>query len=920
MSDPVTTGKVFVNVDQSYITINSVGEQGIQGPVGPGVAPGGATNAVLVKTNASNYATEWTNEPTLKAVQLDLDNNVTATAGILTWNIDERTADLGRGNDVVLQLGEELHYPMARNAEATTLTNGTIVMVDPAQPAQGQRLRVKRFISDGTYPADLFVGMVTEPILPNEIGIITWFGQVQGLSLPALQPVGETWAEGDILWPNPAVAGGLTKVEPTAPALKISVAAILRISGNNINVLVRPNLRSKLADLHDVEFTNVQTNQVLTWNGTAWVNANNEADGVLSVTGDGVGGTATNVVMTFPAINQIGAYSNTNPANYINVAQSIAAAPVQSVNGQTNVVVLTKSNVGLSNVDNTSDLDKPISNATQTALNLKYDASNPSNFINAAGAPIQTVTGTLVTGTSANPVVNIPTLNQVGAYSNTNPSNFINVAQAAAAAPVQSVAGRTGNVVLTKTDVGLANVDNTSDLNKPISTATQTALNLKANIAGDTFTGNVTVNANVAVSQSITEAGFRVVTQQDIGSAPNEVPLNQYLGDLAYLGTQDVTNIVETVPLSNVTITDSGSINGAYGTLPTADNNSVSTSLVAWGKFKKMLQRGAEGGTLYSRPLVSTYSLVYTAVNAYIGGVLAPNGDIQFVPHSGNRGQKINISGIVSTYSLVYTTAEAYTGGVLATNGDIHFVPASAVVGQKIDINGIVSTYSLVYTTSTAYWGGVLAPNGDIHFVPFNAVVGQKIDTSGVVSTYSLVYTTSSAYMGGVLAPNGDIHFIPRNANRGQKINAAGVVSTYSLVYTASNAYTGGVLAPNGDIHFVPLSANRGQKIDINGVVSTYSLVYTTTFSYIGGVLAPNGDIHFVPNSAVIGQKIDINGIVSTYSLIYTLSGAYRGGVLMPNGDIYFVPLSADRGQILHSQYGEGFTRGVCMSPHLNKF
>lgn len=34
---------------------------------------------------------------------------------------------------------------------------------------------------------------------------------------------------------------------------------------------------------------------------------------------------------------------------------------------------------------------------------------------------------------------------------------------------------------LTKSDVGLANVDNTSDLGKPVSTATQSALDLKAN-------------------------------------------------------------------------------------------------------------------------------------------------------------------------------------------------------------------------------------------------------------------------------------------------------------------------------------------------------------------------------------------------------------------------------------------------------
>ena len=46
---------------------------------------------------------------------------------------------------------------------------------------------------------------------------------------------------------------------------------------------------------------------------------------------------------------------------------------------------------------------------------------------------------------------------------------------------VISVNGRTGEVVLSKSDVGLGNVDNTSDKNKPISTAQQNALNLKAN-------------------------------------------------------------------------------------------------------------------------------------------------------------------------------------------------------------------------------------------------------------------------------------------------------------------------------------------------------------------------------------------------------------------------------------------------------
>jgi hypothetical protein len=59
-------------------------------------------------------------------------------------------------------------------------------------------------------------------------------------------------------------------------------------------------------------------------------------------------------------------------------------------------------------------------------------------------------------------------------------SSSVTAAISALVTGVSSVAGKTGAVTLTKTDVGLGNCDNTSDLNKPISTATQTALDGKA--------------------------------------------------------------------------------------------------------------------------------------------------------------------------------------------------------------------------------------------------------------------------------------------------------------------------------------------------------------------------------------------------------------------------------------------------------
>lgn len=57
-----------------------------------------------------------------------------------------------------------------------------------------------------------------------------------------------------------------------------------------------------------------------------------------------------------------------------------AGTASQYYRGDKTFQTLDKNAVGLSNVDNTSDANKPISTATQLALNAKYDASNPNNY------------------------------------------------------------------------------------------------------------------------------------------------------------------------------------------------------------------------------------------------------------------------------------------------------------------------------------------------------------------------------------------------------------------------------------------------------------------------------------------------------------------------------------------------------------
>ena len=95
---------------------------------------------------------------------------------------------------------------------------------------------------------------------------------------------------------------------------------------------------------------------------------------------------------------------------------------------------------------------------------------------------------------------------EVGDWAVYNGSTFDKVDNTDA---VSSVAGRTGNIVLNKNDVGLSNVDNTSDLDKPVSTATQTALDLKAEVDDTTptttkvFSSDKTMELHNAQAQAI---------------------------------------------------------------------------------------------------------------------------------------------------------------------------------------------------------------------------------------------------------------------------------------------------------------------------------------------------------------------------------------------------------------------------------
>lgn len=208
---------------------------------------------------------------------------------------------------------------------------------------------------------------------------------------------------------------------------------------------------------------------------------------------------------------------------------------------------VTKTQVGLGNADNTSDAAKPVSTATQTALDAKLDNSQKGA---ANGLAELDETGRVPSAQLPSYVDDVVVVANFAALPGTGESSkiyvtedtnltyrwsgsaYVEISASLALGETSATAyrGDRGKVAydhsqdvttnphnVTKAQVGLGNVDNTSDVAKPVSTATQTALDAKTDetitVTGATSLtggGDLTVNRTLTlVNDSATPGASR---------------------------------------------------------------------------------------------------------------------------------------------------------------------------------------------------------------------------------------------------------------------------------------------------------------------------------------------------------------------------------------------------------------------------
>lgn len=195
---------------------------------------------------------------------------------------------------------------------------------------------------------------------------------------------------------------------------------------------------------------------------------------------------------------------------------------------------LVKGDVGLGNVDNTADTVKPVSTAQQTALDGKKTDSMATNKLLGRGTSGTGAIEEITLG--ANIGLSGTTLNVTGGAGDvTAAANFANdnrVLRSDGTLKGAQASGVTiddSNVMsgftAAASTVGLGNVDNTSDANKPVSTAQQTALDGKqpldsdlTTIAGLTATTDNIMQAAGSAWASRTPAQVRSSLGLDLGN------------------------------------------------------------------------------------------------------------------------------------------------------------------------------------------------------------------------------------------------------------------------------------------------------------------------------------------------------------------------------------------------------------------
>ena len=396
------------------------------------------------------------------------------------------------------------------------------------------------------------------------------------------------------------------------------------------------------------------------------------------------------------------------PFAYAAVTANSVSGVIQIQNGGTGATNLTdaKINLQINNVDNTSDSNKPISIATQTALNLKENSVNKSatttlgtsdvlfptqnavktyvdsniTTVNASNAALQaTVTANATNTTAALATkensanksatttlgtsdILFPTQKAVKTYVDTQIASATiadadattkgkiqlagDLGGTAASPTVPGLANKENTITagttsqyyrgdkswqtLDKTAVGLSNIDNTTDAGKPISTATQTALDAKENSVNKSATTSLGTSDVLFPTQKAvkTYVDTQIASATIADADATTKGKIQLAGDLTGTAAlpEVANNAITTSKLANASVTSTKIVDGTILNVDVASNAAIAFSKlnIAKSDIEGLGIPGSDTNTTYTAGTGVTLTGTTFSIGQNVGTTAAP--------------------------------------------------------------------------------------------------------------------------------------------------------------------------------------------------------------------------------------------------------------------------------------------------------
>lgn len=210
------------------------------------------------------------------AANWDTANSVLA-AGEQGYETDTGLMKIGDGTTawgaLPYQAVSRLVQPV-KNTTGSTIAKGSVVYISGAT---GSEALVSLADADAEATSSKTIGLTAESIANDGFGEVVCEGLLSGVNTSAA-------TAGQSVWLSSTAGGFVFGAPPAKPAHGVYLGVVVRAHANEGEILIKVQNGYELEELHDVVISSATPGQVLTWNGTTWIN-----DDAAAGSGDVVG-------------------------------------------------------------------------------------------------------------------------------------------------------------------------------------------------------------------------------------------------------------------------------------------------------------------------------------------------------------------------------------------------------------------------------------------------------------------------------------------------------------------------------------------------------------------------------------------------------------------------------------------------------